>query len=435
MVDCENMPPPNPDMLSLLPPQSASGFGATSFVFFVSSIMALNALGIDSMLPALPTIGNALRVAHVNDRQWIIAIFMLGFGLAQIVWGPLADHYGRKPLLIIGVTSFAISNLLAGLASSFSMLLVARLLGGASAAASRIILISVIRDCYSGRQMARVMSLAIMMIYLVPMFAPSLGQAIAAILGSWRAIFFMLAAYAGAVGAFGLIRLKETLHPEVRRPLNFATVADAFGQVIRDRSAIGYTMASACSFACVSSFVMSVEPVFTDIFHVQDEFPILFAGIGGCMAIAMFLNAWLVERFGTRLISHIALIAFIAVNVLHLAVAATRGETLYSFVALQGVQMFFYGLLSSNFNSMAMEPVGDIAGSASSVQGFMSTCIGVGFGAAIGQLFDSTTFPLALGFLGCSLLCLCAVLYAEQGRLFRSRQTIIGTTSDLSSKV
>ena len=425
MADRENVPPSLLNLGMPLRPtiRSASGFGATNFVFFASSIMALNALGIDSMLPALPTIGNALEVAHANDRQWIIAIFMLGFGLAQIVWGPLADHFGRKPLLIIGVTSFAVSNLLAGFASSFSMLLVARLLGGASAAAARIILISVIRDCYSGRQMARIMSLAIMMIYLVPMVAPSLGQVIVVILGSWRAIFFMLAAYAGVVGAFVLIRLKETLRPEFCRPLNFAAVADAFGQVIRDRSAIGYTMASACSFACVSSFVMSVEPIFTDIFRLQDLFPILFAGIGGCMGIAMFINAWFVERFGTRLISHAALIAFIAVNFLHLAVAVNRGETLFSFVVLQGVQMFLYGLMSSNFNSMAMETVGDIAGSASSVQGFISTCIGAGVGAAVGQLFDSTTVPLALGFLGCSLFCLCAVLYAEQGRLFRPHHT------------
>lgn len=413
--------------MSPFPPRSATGFGATGFVIFVSSIMALNALGIDSMLPALPTIGDAFRVARVNDRQWIIAIFMLGFGLAQIVWGPLADRYGRKPLLIIGVTSYAVSNLLAGFASGFSMLLVARLLGGASASAARVILISVIRDCYSGRQMARVMSLAIMMIYLVPMAAPGLGQVIAVLFGSWRAIFFTLAVYAGVAGALGLFRLNETLHPEFRRPLSFASAADAFGRVIRDRSAIGYTMASAFSFACVSGFVMSVEPVFAEIFHLQALFPILFAGIGGCMAIATLLNARFVERLGTRLISHAALITFIAVNALHAAIAAAGSETLYTFVALQGVQMFFYGLLSSNFNSMAMEPVGDVAGSASSVQGFISTCIGAGIGAAIGQLFDGTTAPLSLGFLGCSLLSLSAVLYAEQGQLFRPRHS---TTRD-----
>lgn len=418
MPRCKDIPATTKADWPALAAQSVSGFGATGFFLFVSSLMALNALGIDSMLPALPAIGEEFRVARINDRQWVIGMFMLGFGLAQIVWGPLIDRFGRKPLLIIGVVLFAVANLLAGLANTFSMLLVTRLLGGVSASATRIILISVVRDCYSGRKMARIMSLATMMIYFVPMLAPGVGLAITTLFGSWRAIFFALAVYAVVVGTLGLVRLKETLRPELRRRLNVATVWIAFSWVLRDRPTFGYTLASAFSFACVTGFIVSVEQIFTGIFKVQDLFPILFAGIGCCMALATMLNAWLVESLGARLISHGALIVFIAASAVHVAIAAAGCETLLAFLAIQGVQMFFYGLLSSNFSSIAMESVAEIAGSASSAQGFISTSIGAIVGTIIGQSFDGTTVPLTLGFLGCGLISLCAVCFAEQGRLF-----------------
>lgn len=406
----------NPGVISIVSP---SGFGTTGFIVFVASAMALNALGIDSMLQALPAIGDTFEIQQENDRQWIIGAFLLGFGLAQIIWGPLADRFGRKPLIIFGLSCYAVTNLLAGLADSFPTLLLARLLAGVSASATRVILISIVRDCYAGRRMARVMSLAIMMIYLIPMLAPSIGQIIELTFGTWRAIFFTLSAYAVIVGACGVFRLRETLHPEFRRPLSFATAIEASGRVFRDRAAFGYTMASAFAFACVSGFVMSVEQIFADTFKNQALFPVLFACIGACMAIAAFLNARFVEHLGMRRISHAALIIFIVLNGLHATLVLWGTETLYSFVVLQGMQMFFYGLLGSNFNSMAMEPVGDIAGSASSVQGFLSTCIGAGVGAVVGQCFDGTTLPLSIGFLGCSVLCLAFVLYAETGQLFR----------------
>jgi DHA1 family bicyclomycin/chloramphenicol resistance-like MFS transporter len=422
MADLPDHSPSEGTFLSLSDGKTGFSFGA--FIAFAAAVMALNGLSIDSMLPSLPAIGDALGVAQENQRQWIIGAFLIGFGASQIVWGPLADRYGRKPILVVSMVLYTLFCLAAGLATSFPMLLTARFFQGVAASTSRVILVSVVRDCYSGRRMARVMSLAFMIFLIVPVLAPSVGQIVVLMFGSWRSLFFTLAFYGAVIAAITAARLNETLHPEYRRPLTFGTVSTAFLRVILHRSAIGYTFAAAFAFGCISGFIMSVEQIFMDIFHVPKLFPILFAGIAGSMAFAAFFNSRFVERLGTRRISHAALLGFLAIGATHLGVALAGLETIYSFVALQTLQMIFFGLLGANFNSMAMEPVGDIAGSASSVQGFLSTCIGAGIGALIGQSFDGTTVPLAFGFTGCGLAALGAVLFAERGKLFRPQHAV-----------
>lgn len=400
---------------------SASGFGIPGFVIFIAAIMALNGIGIDIMLPPLPAIGSSLGLSHENERQWVIGIFIIGFGSAQILWGPFSDRYGRKPVLMIGLTGYACTSLVAGFAANFTVLLAARLLQGVSASAARIVLVAIIRDCYAGRHMARVMSLAFTVFMLVPILAPSLGQAIELWSGSWRAIFIVLAIYAGIVGIIGFARLKETLNPLHRQPLSLAGASSAALRVARNRTAAGYTLASAFALGCTSSLVMSVEQIFSDVFAQKALFPILFACIAGTMIFAALLNAYCVDRFGTRRLSHGSLLWFIALSAIHLGWACAGLETVWSFVFLQAAQMFFYGVLNANFNAMAMEPVGDIAGSASSVQGFVSTCTGAMIGAIVGQSYDGTTSPLHIAFLACGVLALIAILYAERGHLLRPR--------------
>lgn len=404
---------------SRIPGHADPGLGFRAFVALIAAIMACNALQIDSMLPALPVIGRALGVARENERQWIIAIYVLGFGVMQIVYGPLADRYGRRPVLVVSLVLNALASLWAALAGDFAGMLVARLLQGATGAAGRVLIISIVRDCYQGRAMARVMSLAFMTFLAVPILAPSIGQLIM-LVASWRVLFLALAGFAGLVAVVGALRLKETLHPEHLRPISLAGVTAAMRRTLTDRTALGYTLGGTVMYGSMMGYINSVEQIFTDIFHAPALFPLVFAAAAVAMGVAAFLNARVVEALGTRRVSQAALIGFMLVALAHVAVAARGYETMLSFAILQSLAMFCFGLIGSNFGSMAMETVGDIAGTASSVQGVVSTCGGAIIGIVIGQSFNGTTVPLAAGTLGVSVAAFACVIFAESGRLFRA---------------
>jgi DHA1 family bicyclomycin/chloramphenicol resistance-like MFS transporter len=404
--------PPAPD-------GAGSGLSFGLFVALIAALMAVTPLGIDSMLPALPRIGHALGVANENHQQWVIAIYVFGFGAAQIVYGPLSDRFGRKAILVPSLSLFAALSILAGFAASFQLLLIARLFQGIAGASSRVLTISIVRDCYSGRQMARVMSTSFMVFLMVPVLAPSIGQGIM-LAGSWRLIFFFLAAFALLVCALLSFAMRETLPPRYRRPLSPRVIGQAVWRTLSDRSALGYTFAITLVFGALMGFINSIQQIFQDVFHAPDAFPLVFAGIGLSMAVAAFTNSRLVERFGTRKMSHSALLGMIAMAAIHSLIAATGHETVLSFALLQFATMFCFGLLGSNFGSMAMENVGEIAGTASSVQGFISTCCGVLLGLVIGQSFNGTVLPLTLGYLILGAAALVVVLITERGKLFRA---------------
>jgi len=389
------------------------------FVALIAALMAVTPLGIDSMLPALPHIGRSLGVASENHQQWVIAVYVFGFGAAQIVYGPLSDRFGRKAILVPSLSLFAALSILAGFASSFPLLLTARLFQGIAGASSRVLSISIIRDCYSGRQMARVMSTSFMVFLMVPILAPSIGQGIM-LVGSWRLIFFFLAAFALSVAVVPSLINGETLHPEHRRALSPRAIGQAVWRTLSDRSALGYTLAITLVFGALMGFINSVQQIFQDIFHAPNKFPLVFAGIGMSMAAAAFTNSRIVERMGTRKVSHAALLCMIAVAALHSLFALSGHETILSFALFQFATMFCFGLLGSNFGSMAMENVGEIAGTASSVQGFVSTCCGVLLGLVIGQAFNGTVLPLTVGFFLLGLAALVVVLVTERGKLFRA---------------
>jgi DHA1 family bicyclomycin/chloramphenicol resistance-like MFS transporter len=393
------------------------------FVALIAALMAVTPLGIDSMLPALPHIGHSLGVSNENHQQWVIAIYVFGFGLAQIVYGPLSDRFGRKKILVPSLTLFATLSVVAGLSSSFPMLLAARLFQGIAGASGRVLTISIVRDCYSGRQMARVMSTAFMVFLMVPILAPSLGQGIM-LVGSWRLIFFFLAAFALLVATVLGLVMHETLHPEYRRRLSPRVIGQGIRRTLTERNALGYTIAITLIFGALMGFINSIQQIFQDIFHAPNKFPLVFAGVGLSMAVAAFVNSRIVERLGTRKVSHAALLGMIAMAAIHAIIVATGHETILSFAVLQFATMFCFGLLGSNFGSMAMENVGEIAGTASSVQGFISTCGGALLGLVVGQSFNGTVLPLALGYLVLGSAALAVVFVTERGKLFRAHHSM-----------
>ena len=399
--------------------------GFREFVALIASLMAINALGIDSMLPALPAIGLALGVAGENQRQWIISAYVFGFGAAQLVYGPLSDRYGRKPILLVSMGLFAAMSLIAAFADSFAAMIVARLLQGIAAASSRVLTVSIVRDCYSGRQMARVMSLSFIVFLAVPILAPSIGQLII-LFAPWQGIFLFLAAFGGCVVLWALIRLPETLHPDDRRLVSPRAMLSAVKLVLGNRYSLGYTLASTCLFGSLLGFISSVQQIFADIFHAPRLFPGAFACMASMMGIAAFANSRIVERLGSRRVSHAALLGFIAVSAVHVAVATSGQETIWTFGILQALAMGCFGLAGSNFGAMSMEPLGHIAGTGASIQGFITTVGGALFAVVIGQSFDGTTVPVTTGFLTLGLLALVLVLVTERGRLFRPHNPAAG---------
>ena len=371
------------------------------FVALMAALMASNALAIDAMLPALPAIGEALAVEEENRRQLVITFYLLGFGAAQLVWGPLADRYGRKPLLVAALLLYGGFALVAGMASSFPLLLAARALQGAAAAASRVLVVAVVRDRFHGAAMARIMSLTMIVFMIVPVLAPAFGQGVLAI-GQWRHIFIGLAVYGAMLAAWTLLRLPETLAPEHKRALSAGRIGEAAWETLRTRQSIGNTAAQTLLMGALFAFIGSIQQIVFDVFSRPELIALAFALIAGPMVLSSYANSRLVMRHGSRRILLLALAVFTAAAALHLAAAALAGETIWSFILMQAATMACFGLIGANAGALAMEPLGHIAGTASSLQGVITTVGGALIGLAIGQLFDGTTLPFLTGFALCA---------------------------------
>jgi DHA1 family bicyclomycin/chloramphenicol resistance-like MFS transporter len=405
-------------------PKPVRGPGFPEFVALVAMMMALNALAIDMMLPALPAIGEALSVASENSRQWVITAYLLGFGVAQLIYGPLADRYGRKPVLMVGLGLYVLFSVAAAFTTTFEALILARLGTGLGAAALRVLAVSIVRDRYSGRTMARVMSLSFLVFLGVPILAPTLGQLVLFV-APWRWIFGVLALAGSGFMVWALIRLPETLAPENRLPIRLGRIAEAFRAVLSDRLSVGYTLAMTAITGALFAFINSSQQIFFDVFQQPGLFTTVFGLMAAGIAVASLTNARLVERLGSRRLSHLALIGFITSAAVHAGVALSGNESLISFAVLQGLTMFCFGFIAGNFGALAMNNMGRIAGTASSVQGFVSTTFGSLTGFLIGQSFDGTAAPMTIGITTCGILALVAVMVAERGKLFSTVETEI----------
>lgn len=398
--------------------------GFPEFVVIIASIMALNPLAMDMMLPALPNIGSAFHLEVANRPQMVLSTFLLGFGVGQFVMGPLSDRFGRRPVLLGGMAVYCIASLLAIAAPSFETLLLARALQGLGTSATRVIAVSIVRDCYAGRKMASVMSLAMMVFIAVPVIAPSFGQAVM-LLAQWRGIFIVLMLYGVAALIWSALRMPETLPLSERKSIAIRDVLGAFRQTVTNRQTLGYALAAGGVMGSLFAFVFSSQQIFTEIYHLGHYFPLAFAAIAVGVAIAGFLNAKIVGRVGMRVMSHTALVIFVAVAGTMFAATRLHMLPLPLFMVLAALMMFAFGLMMANFTALAMEPQGHIAGTASSLYGSITTLLGIGIGATIGQDYDGTLVPFTTGFFLCTLAALGVVLVVERGRLFRPHQFVI----------
>jgi DHA1 family bicyclomycin/chloramphenicol resistance-like MFS transporter len=265
--------------------------------------------------------------------------------------------------------------------------------------------------------MARVMSLTFMVFMLVPVLAPSFGQAILAI-GPWQAIFWALAGYGLLLGGWSFLRLPETLRPEFRRSLNIGELWTAAKTVMSERQSLGYTLAQTAFFAGLVAYISSIQQIVFDTFRAPAQIGVVFGAVAAPMAVAAFVNSRFVGRLGLRLVGHLGVIAFVVLTSLHALAAILFPEGLIEFVILQGLVMASFAFTSSNLNTLAMEKMAPIAGMASSIQGLASTVIASAAGFAIGQAFDGTQLPFLIGLAVCGWVGALLVVLTERDRLF-----------------
>jgi MFS transporter, DHA1 family, multidrug resistance protein len=385
-------------------------------VAMVAALMALNALAIDVMLPALQEIGTSLSVAEANHRQTVLSAYLVGFGAGQLLIGSFSDRFGRRPVLILGLALYIAAAAVCAIAPTFHALLVARLLQGLASAAPRVVTISIVRDCYGGPRMARVMSLCMMVFMAVPVLAPSIGQLVM-LVASWRFIFVLLTIYGAVMIAWTWLRLPETLPQRARLSIAPRRLLESFAAVLSTRQTLFYAIAGGLMFAAIFGFLVSAQQIFTDVFHLRAYFPLAFAVVAGVMSMSSFLNSRLVGRLGMRRISHAAVLIFIVLAAAAAILAGFGALGFIPFMMLLAAIMFLLGLIFANFNSLAMEPQAKMAGTASSVFGSITTLIASVLGTAVGQAYDGTLVPLTTAYLLFGIATLAAILVAERGRL------------------
>ncbi|WP_423856286.1 multidrug effflux MFS transporter [Xaviernesmea oryzae] len=394
--------------------------GRAEFIAMMAMLMALNALAIDIMLPGLQEIGASLGIENENHRQYVVSSYVFGLGIAQLLYGPLSDRFGRRKPMLFGIGIYIICSIGIVVVPSFGALLALRFIQGAGAAATRVITVSIVRDVYGGRAMAEVMSLIMMVFMIVPIIAPGTGQLIM-FAGNWHLIFLFIAIVSLAIGFWTYARLPETLDPADVRPFTVSSILDAFRIVLTNRIALCYTIASTFIFGALFGFINSAQQIYVGIYELGIWFPVAFAAVAVFMSTASFLNARFVGRFGMRRLSHGSLMGFILVTFLWLLVQVFGPQPMpvLLFLAFFSLAMFQFGWIGANFNSLAMEPLGHVAGTASSVLGFMSTVGGSIIGVVIGQAFNGTALPLVAGFFAVSIIGLIFVLIGEKGELFQ----------------
>ena len=383
------------------------------FVILVSIMFGMIAFGTDTMLPAFPNIAKDLNLSNVNKAQLIISSFILGTGIGQLISGPISDTFGRKPIITIGLGIFIIACCIAYYAKSLELMLVARFIQGLGVSAPRTVTMALIRDLYSGRKMAQVMSLAMAIFVLVPALAPSLGQILFINFG-WRSIYIAFIFFA-LLGLIWLnLRQPETLPISERKKLKANEYFDAFKLVITNASVVKYALTLALGFGALFGYLNSAQQIFVDTFSAGMKFPLYFAIISILAAPASFINASLVMKYGMRLLATIgfALQIIFAVIILVILNTSTLADHLFLtvFVIWSTIAFFLKGLYFGNLNALAMEPMGKIAGMASAIIGASATMVGILIAIFIGLAFNGTATPVLLGYIICSTAALFLML-------------------------
>jgi len=355
-------------------------------------------VAIDAILPALNVIATDIGITNFKDNQLLITMIFLGLGIGSLFFGPLSDSLGRKPIVFMGFGLFIIASLICIFSTTLQMMIVGRILQGIALSAPRTISIAMVRDSYSGNYMARIMSFITVIFLLVPIVAPALGKFILDSYG-WKAIFYTQIFFGIFVTLWFWKRQPETLHKPNRISFSTSIFTDGAKELLKYPTTIGYTLISGFITGSFMVYLSTSQQIFQNQYQLTEEFPFIFAALAISIGLATFLNGTLVLKYGMKKLVALALIVFFIVSILYIILFYQKpNPDIIVLLIFFGLQFFAIGFLFGNLRSLAMEPVGHIAGVAAAITGFISTLMAVPISAYIGSFVSTTALPLFVGF-------------------------------------
>ena len=373
----------------------------TEFIILMAMMMSLTALSIDAMLPALSIIGNDLGVQDPNQNSLTISALFLGLAFGQLIYGPISDSTGRKWPLYGGLIIFILGSLISVFATSLTMMILGRAIQGFGLASPRTISLAMIRDQFQGREMAKVMSFVMMIFILVPTVAPGVGQLIL-LFANWRAIFIFIMIMALIILLWFGSRMHETLIEEDRIPFSFQRIKKSLFEIFSSKIALGYTITAGLVSSAFIGFLNSAQQIFQNQYHLGDKFPIYFGTLAMSIGCASFFNSKMVMKYGSQVMVKLAISGLVCIAILFAILVPNLGTIMPLWLTMVYfiTTLFCIGILFGNLNSMAMEPLGHIAGIGSAMVGSISTFVAVAIGTLIGLRYDGTILPVIYGFAG-----------------------------------
>jgi len=390
-----------------------SRLGQFEFIALMASLMSVVALAIDALLPALELIGFSIGTVQASDNQLIIIMIFLGLGVGPLLFGPISDSLGRKPIVYMGFAIFIIASFICVFATSLEMMIAGRILQGIGLSAPRTISIAMVRDSYSGDHMARIMSFITVVFLLVPIVAPAMGKFVLDHY-NWQVIFYIQLIFSLLVSFWFWKRQPETLPSENRIPFTRHIFLDGIKELIKYKSTLGFTVISGFITGSFIVYLSGSQQIFQQQYGLVDEFPYIFAGLAISVGAATFLNGTLVLKFGMEKLVTLALLAFFGIPLLYIILFYNASNPgIIVLLAFFALQFFAIGFLFGNLRALAMEPVGHIAGIGAAITGFISTLMAVPISTYIGKFIGSTALPLFVGFLICGLLSIFILLFIK----------------------
>ena len=384
------------------------------FVVLMAALMSIVAISIDAVLPALPLIGDYLSVVDSTDTPKLITFIFLGLGFGQLIFGPLSDSFGRKPIVYAGFVLFVIASFICITTKNFEVMLFGRVLQGIGLAAPRTMSIAMIRDSYEGDYMAKIISIVVMVFILVPVVAPTLGQFLMNHY-DWKFIFTFNLFFGGLIIIWFWLRQPETLKDKYRITFRLANFKTGTVKFFKIKSAVIYTLLSGFITGSFMVYLSTSQQIFEKQYDLAEEFPLIFASLAISVGLATFLNSQLVVRFGMKRIVHLGMLSYVLTSLIFIILFHSGNnpsiEVLIAFFALQ---FFCIGFLFGNLRALAMQPMGHIAGIGSALNGFISTVMAVPIANCIGSFVKDSVAPLFIGFLVCGIISL-LLFYMNSG--------------------
>ncbi len=376
--------------------------------------MSVVALAIDALLPALDIIGITIGTKELADNQLLITMIFLGLGIGPLVFGPISDSLGRKPIVYMGFLLFIVASLICIFAESLEMMVLGRILQGIGLSAPRTIAIAMIRDIYSGDYMARIMSFITVVFILVPIIAPALGKFVLDHY-DWQAIFYIQLFFSILVSFWFWKRQPETLIVEKRIPFKLTILIDGIKEMMKYKTTIGYTLISGFVVGSFMVYLSTSQQIFEQQYHLKEEFPYIFGLLAISIGSAIFLNGTLVLKYGMEKLVTTSLFAFFGISLMYILLFYNgQNPSITILLAFFGMQFFAIGFLFGNLRALAMEPIGHIAGIGAAITGFISTIMAVPISTYIGRFVKDTTLPLFIGFLICGVLSIIILMYLKK---------------------